>query len=47
MLGYVLALPVEDVVEAIDHRIRLTYGEQARLSAEGMHAALPGFLIPR
>jgi hypothetical protein len=38
MLGYVLALPVEDVVEAIDHRISLTYGEQAKLSAEGMHA---------
>jgi hypothetical protein len=38
MLGYVLALPVEAVITAIDHRIRLTYGGQAKLLAEGAHA---------
>jgi len=38
MLGYVLVLPVEDVVKAIDHRIRWTYGEQAKLLVENGHA---------
>ncbi len=38
MLGYVLALPASDVVEAIDARIRKTYGEVAGLTPETMHA---------
>lgn len=38
MLGYVLALPVEDVVKAVDDRIRKTYGEIAKLSPDAAHA---------
>jgi hypothetical protein len=38
MLGYVLALPASDVVDAIDARIRKTYGETAALTAEAAHA---------
>jgi hypothetical protein len=37
MLGYVLALPAEDVVKAIDERIRKTYGEAAKLSTDAAH----------
>ncbi|MBN8940493.1 MULTISPECIES: hypothetical protein [Alphaproteobacteria] len=38
MLGYVLALPAADVVDAIDARIRKTYGEAAGLTPETTHA---------
>jgi hypothetical protein len=38
MLGYVLALPASDVVDAIDARIRKTYGEAAGLTPEATHA---------
>lgn len=38
MLGYVLALPASAVVEAVDARIRKTYGEPAGLTPEGAHA---------
>lgn len=38
MLGYVLALPASDVVEAIDSRIRKTYGESAGLTPQAAHA---------
>lgn len=38
MLGYVLALPVSDVVDAIDARIRKAYGETAGLTPEATHA---------
>lgn len=38
MLGYVLALPASDVVDAIDTRIRKTYGDSAGLTAETAHA---------
>jgi hypothetical protein len=38
MLGYVLALPASDVVDAIDARIRKTYGEIAGLTPETTHA---------
>ena len=38
MLGYVLALPVEDVVKTVDDRIRKTYGEIAKLSPDAAHA---------
>lgn len=38
MLGYVLALPASDVVDAIDARIRKTYGEIAGLTPEATHA---------
>ena len=37
MLGYVLVLPVEEVVSTIDGRIRATYGEEAQLAAEVPH----------
>jgi len=37
MLGYVLALPVHDIVAAIDQRIRRTYGESAALSPTQPH----------
>jgi hypothetical protein len=30
MLGYVLALPVQDVVSAIDNRLQKTYGTAAK-----------------
>jgi hypothetical protein len=38
MLGYVLALPVEDVVKTIDDRLRKTYGEAAKLRTVTAHA---------
>lgn len=38
MLGYVLALPASDVVEAIDARIRKTYGDSAGLTPQTAHA---------
>jgi hypothetical protein len=38
MLGYVLALPVEDVVNIVADRIRKTYGEAAELTSEASHA---------
>jgi hypothetical protein len=38
MLGYVLALPVGKVVQAVDKRLRKTYGEAAKLAAEEAHA---------
>jgi len=38
MLGYVLALPASDVVEAIDARIRKTYGDSAGLTPQIAHA---------
>lgn len=49
MLGYVLALPASDVVDAIDARIRKTYGEAAGLTSEMTHtlslAVLEGALV--
>lgn len=38
MLGYVLALPASDVVDAVDARIRRKYGEAAGLTPETAHA---------
>ena len=38
MLGYVLKLPVEQVVTTIDDRMRRTYGEVAMLSTDISHA---------
>lgn len=38
MLGYVLALPVEDVVKTINDRLRKTYGEAAKLTPEAVHS---------
>jgi hypothetical protein len=38
MLGYVLALPASDVVDAVDARIRKAYGEAAGLTPETAHA---------
>lgn len=38
MLGYVLALPVEDVIQAIDGGIQKTYGETAQLTREAGHS---------
>lgn len=38
MLGYVLALPVDEVVKSIDNRIRKTYGDAAKLSPDTAHA---------
>jgi hypothetical protein len=37
MLGYVLALPVQDVVSAIDSRLEKTYGSTAKLTTEAAH----------
>jgi hypothetical protein len=37
MLGYVLALPVDDVVIAIDQRLRKVYGEAAALTPSPAH----------
>lgn len=37
MLGYVLALPVDDIVAIIDQRVRRTYGEAAALAAIPAH----------
>ena len=38
MLGYVLALPAEDVVTSVDDRLRKTYGDAAKLTREAAHA---------
>lgn len=38
MLGYVLALPVENVVNTVADRIRKAYGEGATLTSEAAHA---------
>ncbi|WP_210252775.1 hypothetical protein [Agrobacterium vitis] len=38
MLGYVLALPASAIVDAVDARIRKTYGESAGLTAEAAHS---------
>jgi hypothetical protein len=38
MLGYVLALPVENVVNTVADRIRKAYGEGAALTSEAAHA---------
>lgn len=49
MLGYVLALPASAIVDAVDARIRKTYGESAGLTAEASHslalAVLEGALV--
>lgn len=49
MLGYVLALPAEDVTDFIDARIRKVHGEAAGLQAEPAHpkslAVLTGTLV--
>jgi hypothetical protein len=37
MLGYVLALPVQDVVGAIDKRLQKVYGATAKLTPEAAH----------
>lgn len=37
ILGYVLALPVDDIVTAIDQRVRKTYGDAAALSPAQAH----------
>jgi hypothetical protein len=37
MLGYVLALPIDDIVVTIDQRVRKTYGEAAALSSAQAH----------
>jgi hypothetical protein len=37
MLGYVLALPVDGIVAAIDQRVRKTYGEAAALAPSPAH----------
>lgn len=38
MLGYVLKLPAAELVKGIDHRIRKTYGEDAKLEVIDAHA---------
>lgn len=49
MLGYVLALPVDEPISAINHRICQTYGPQAKLEPVSTHppclAVLSGSLI--
>ncbi|MCF1450007.1 hypothetical protein G6L37_30290 [Agrobacterium rubi] len=51
MLGYVLALPASTIVDAVDARIRKTYGEPAGLTAETSHslalAVLEGALVQK
>lgn len=51
MLGYVLALPASAVVDAVDSRIRKTYGEVAGLTPETAHslalAVLEGALVQK
>jgi hypothetical protein len=37
MMGYVLALPVDDIIAVIDQRIRKTYGDAAALSPADAH----------
>ena len=37
MLGYVLRLPLEDLLEVIGNRLRTTYGEEAAWSEEHKH----------
>ena len=38
MLGYVLAPPVENVVNTVADRIQKAYGESAALTSEAAHA---------
>jgi hypothetical protein len=38
MLGYVLALPVQDVIGTIDSRLQKVYGAAAKLTPEAAHA---------
>lgn len=38
MLGYVLALPADAVVQAVDRRLQKTYGAAAALAASSAHA---------
>lgn len=38
MLGYVLALPVQDVIDAINKRLQTVYGAEAKLTPEAAHA---------
>ena len=49
MLGYILALPTQDVIDYIDWRIRKVYGEVAALQPEPAHpqslAVLAGALV--
>ncbi len=49
MLGYILALPAQDVVDFIDSRIRKVYGKPAALQPEPSHpqslAVLTGVLV--
>lgn len=49
MLGYILALPAQDVIDFIDSRIRKVYGEPAALQPEPSHpqslAVLTGALV--
>ena len=51
MLGYMLALPAEDVIRFIDRRIRKVYGERAALQSEPRHpqsvAVLAGSLVQK
>ena len=49
MLGYLLALPVQDVVDFVNSRIRKVYGSSAALHPEDSHskslAVLTGVLV--
>lgn len=49
MLGYILALPAQDVVDFIDSRVRKVYGTPAALQSEPTHpqslAVLTGVLV--
>lgn len=49
MLGYALALPVQDIIDFVDARIRKVYGEAAVLQPETAHplslAVLSGVLV--
>ena len=51
MLGYVLALPVESVVQTIDDHLKKSYGEPAKLTPETAHvlslAILEGVLVQK
>lgn len=37
MLGYVLALPADAVIQAVDQRLRQDYGEAAKLKSSSSH----------
>jgi hypothetical protein len=45
MLGYVLALPIDQTTTTIDSRIRKDYGDQAKLSKGATHANALAILI--